>query len=742
MKNISVLVASILFVIFSVRGTAVFAQKSTTLPDHVSLSFNGTFTNDFSNNIDQLGSANGVYFAKYEIGDVTHENREIKNFRLYKSGDLQYALNRLQGADFYISNSGYVAVMNMDREYLQELSVVILNPQGDEIFTKKYRYASLFGFSPKGKQIVVGTDKLLEVINCQTLATYQVDRASQFAFSEKENILVTAFENQMSIYKNHQKLNTIQTDLFYPRSVVVSEALNTIGVIGKKEFKTYSLENFALQNVYSLEEHHSFRELKIYKEKIFAGVHFRHEGISAGLLYEYAGGLLESKQKMAEKQYETFEQKYKSAKNKNGYETIPWPFVPFDEVHKVWNHYEQHMGDGSGDWAYLHQGLDLETPIAEPTYAVEAGVVKCVLTLGGEVYWRVAVSPEQVSGYSDGWLYAHLIPSSIQVDVGDEIELHDYIGDIIAWTSTWGHIHFVNIKDQGTVWYYNDDEWGINFNPLLALDPITDNVAPVIDDFSEESKFGFIANQSTNILDPAELSGDVDIIVKISDFHGDSEWEQPAFKTYYWFNKLPENTMAFPKTLGQILNHSYPMYNSGFYQSYAPILYFKDFAHPSPPWMNLTRDYYQILTNNNGDSIIDLSESALAFKTADFDDGIYRLYVEAWDEFGNMAIDSQDVVFDNFNTGIISKSKQTNSLKCFPNPAGNNLSIQLPDAISTSRGSITVFNSQLKLIRKEEFSSEITANHIKLNTESLKPGMYILEVKTGKETFSGKFVKR
>jgi murein DD-endopeptidase MepM/ murein hydrolase activator NlpD len=41
------------------------------------------------------------------------------------------------------------------------------------------------------------------------------------------------------------------------------------------------------------------------------------------------------------------------------------------------------MGGGP-DYSYLHQGLDIITPINEPTYAVKGGIVKCVLTLGGE----------------------------------------------------------------------------------------------------------------------------------------------------------------------------------------------------------------------------------------------------------------------------------------------------------------------------------------------------------------------
>ena len=124
----------------------------------------------------------------------------------------------------------------------------------------------------------------------------------------------------------------------------------------------------------------------------------------------------------------------KDNKSASKYDTISWPFVPFDQVHKVWNHYEQHMGDGSGSWSYLHQGLDIEVPINEPVYAVKEGWVKLVLTIGGDILLASGYKSRQVSGYSDGWLYAHLIPGSIQVEVGDYVQLHDYLGDIIYWS--------------------------------------------------------------------------------------------------------------------------------------------------------------------------------------------------------------------------------------------------------------------------------------------------------------------
>ncbi len=725
----------------------VFSQTNY-LPENVSLSFNGKFITQKENPAFRNVSGNGLYGVTYNIGNVTDEQREILNFRCYEQESLLYSLEQLPGSDVYVSNNGYVAVMNMKFHFKQELTVILFNKPGKEIHRSTYKYASLFGFSPSGNKFVIGTDNKLSIIDLIENHTVHLEPCSKFAFSTDETIIATAREDELRIYKDYQLQRTIHTGLFYPRGIVISDNNYKVAIIGKKNIRTYSIDDGQLIDENYLEENYSYRDLHNWDNQIIAGVHYKYDGISKGILHvqDFTGKVIEKKV-MAVKNYETFQNAGK-LKSDNTYDPIPWPFFPFDTIHKIWNHYEQHMGDGSGDWSYLHQGLDIEVPVNEPTYAVEEGWVKLVLTIGGASYWRVAVSPVQVSGYSDGWLYAHLVESSIQVDVGDYVELHDYLGDIIYWADDWGHIHFVNIKDHGEIWYYEDDEWGINFNPLLALTPNTDSVAPVIEDFSNSSKFGFYVNETSNYLDPDSLYGDVDIVVKISEYHADSEWEQPAFKTYYWLNKLPEDTTIFPKTLGQILNHSYPFYSITNYYPYADIIYKKDYYHPSPPWMNYDRDYYQILTNNNGDSIIDLSEAQLAFPTENYPDGDYRIFVEAWDEAGNMALDSMDITFDNFNTGI-SNSGSNNSLevKCYPNPAKDYVVFEF-EVRSSSEGmplaKVEVgVNNQIRVTNT--FGQQVALLTIKSeatvwDTRKIKPGVYYYSLKSKDLTKAGKLI--
>jgi hypothetical protein len=315
--------------------------------------------------------------------------------------------------------------------------------------------------------------------------------------------------------------------------------------------------------------------------------------------------------------------------------------------------------------------LDLITPIGEPTYSVIDGYVKLVLTIGGSSYWRTAISDTQFAGRSDGWLSAHLIESTIQFDIGDTVQIHDYLGDIIFWSGDWGHIHFANISDSGSVWYYNDDEWGINFNPILALEPYPDVTPPSIEPVFPWSKFAFAKNESAIYLQPDSLFGEIDIITKVVDYVGDSEWQQPAYTTWYTIKRLSDGVIIKPKTLGQILNHKYPFYDGGWYVEYAGVLYQRDNTLLPSSWMDTQRNYYHNLTNNNGDSLVVLSEKSLAFKTDNYEDGDYRIIIEVYDESGNFDIDSMDVKFKNGNpVGVEPDTKvyTFNLEQNYPNP--------------------------------------------------------------------------
>ncbi len=619
---------------------------------------NGLFSRTTSRADAMVSSQDDSFWARYEIDRVGDEVRELSDFRLFRQNDLQCTIQSVPGSDAYVSNTGLIAFMDHRKHYLGQLTIHFYSEEGEPLFSRTFKRAALFGFTPRGTRFGVGTPQEFELISPESGDIETYPTAVRFDVSHDGNHIVLANEDELRIFSHGALKYEFLACSPFCRKVRVSAKDDLVAVIYKNALQAYSLSTGELLFSRKADGGQAYRDLIVQDGYVAVGIQHRMESRTQGLarIYSRQGELLEARAGTARKLPQRRTQDT-SAETFSKYEPIPWPFAPFDSVHTVWNYYEQHMGGYGSDWSYLHQGLDIITPVGEPTYAVQRGIVKCVLTLGGAIYWRVAVSKEQTAEPSEGWLYAHLIEESIQVDVGDTVEVHDYLGDIIHWADDWGHIHFVKIRDSGLEWQYQDDEWGILFNPLLSLTPDTDLIPPVIDPVFETSKFAFCENETSNYLAPDSLYGDIDIIIKVRDYVGDSPWVQPAYRIYYWVNEMETGDIVFRRTLGQILNHSYDFYACEHYEPFATLLYKRDDLLVPSSWMSMDRNFYHIITNNNGDSLAVLEEKALAFVTSDYSDGCYRLFVEVFDEYGNSVQDSMDVQFRNGVGGITDKPR-------------------------------------------------------------------------------------
>jgi len=708
----------------------ILAQDSV---DNFTTSINGTIISSELNPKAMLTSENQKYWCTYEVSAAMDEMRELSNLKLYQEKNLILNFNKFPGSDVSITNSGKLIFYNHSEHFNGILTLQVYSKEGNFIFKKTFKDADLFEISPSGEKMGVRISDGIIILSLIDGTSYSVVKGMQLAFSEDDAQLAVAQSNKVLIYNNSSIIKTIQTGIELPRRLVFSNEPSIVAVIDKFELKVFSIykANVLFENKVGGDL--SYRDLKIAGGKIITGIHKRNKETSQGFLriYDLDGKILneESGESRVLKQFEKikFEEKTQSS-----YDPVPWPFFPFDSMRTVWNHYEQHMGSSPSS-SYLHQGLDLITPIGEPTYSVIEGYVKLVLTIGGASYWRTAISDTQLAGRSDGWLSAHLIESTIQFDIGDTVQIHDYLGDIIYWSADWGHIHFVNISDSGLVWYYNDGEWGINFNPSLVVTPYPDVTAPYIDQVFTWSKFGYAVNETSTYLQPDSLYGEIDIIVKVVDYVGDSEWQQPAYTTWYTIKNLSNGQIIKPKTLGHILNHKYDFYESSNYKPYAGVIYQRDNILLPSSWMDTNRNFYHNLTNSNGDSLIGLSEKALAFNTDNYPDGDYRIIVEVYDEVGNFDIDSMEVKFKNgnpvdvdYNVGkVYSFSLDQN----YPNPFNPTTKIkyEIPDQVRNDNRLVT-----LKVY--DVLGNEIAT----LINEDKQPGIYEIEF-NGKELSSGEY---
>lgn len=126
LRVLVILPAIVIILFFSTLNLA--AQLSHYLPENIRLSFNGKFIPAEADADFKFVSDNGLYKAKYAIRNASDEMREITGFELFENGELMYRLNSLPGSDIYLSNAGYLAVMDMKFHYQQELSIHVFSP--------------------------------------------------------------------------------------------------------------------------------------------------------------------------------------------------------------------------------------------------------------------------------------------------------------------------------------------------------------------------------------------------------------------------------------------------------------------------------------------------------------------------------------------------------------------------------------------------------------------------------------
>ncbi|MFC2103356.1 hypothetical protein ACFLSS_02890 [Bacteroidota bacterium] len=435
MKCFSLRLLTLVFSIFFIASDIV---PQTGLENYTA-SINGSIIKVKYNSNSKVSSGNGIFWCTYDIGDVTDEYRELRNFKLFKDEELLFTLSKTPGSDVEISNSGYVLIYDHSKHFEGELRIHFYSKAGTNLFTKTFFNADQFGFSESGESFGVIEKENIIVIQLNSGEVTKYEKGNRFDISENDEMVAIANRTGVKIYKSGVLNKNLPPKVDYLRKIKISAANDFIALINKKELLVYRISEGSKLFSEGLSKDLSFRDINIVDNKIIAGVHKKNNNESSGSLrvYDLGGNLVNEKtgeSKLLKKNQKINLEKKTGA----NIDPIPWPFAPFDSMRTVWNHYEQHMGNGGGDWSYLHQGLDLITPIGEETYSVTEGIVKLMLTIGGASYWRIAVSDTMVSGYSDGWLYAHLIENTIQFDVGDTVQIHDYLGDIIQWSSDWG----------------------------------------------------------------------------------------------------------------------------------------------------------------------------------------------------------------------------------------------------------------------------------------------------------------
>lgn len=679
-------------------------------------------------------SENGVYNICYERG---HDNLQLINVILRKGDKTLFVLKEAPGSGAVVTNAGFLIITGENASFLQEFHHY--SQEGVLLFSRRVKDPDLFEISPDGNSYAVGCKNGVTSIDISSGSTLQYPPADQCTFSQDGSLLALADGSLLYLFQRDEKVLEVKHKQFYVRHIAISPDNAIVAFVGQRELVALNRQSGIPLFSDTVSGSLTFRQIRLSNDELWAGIHNRDRTNrqSRGLLRTYS---LKSRTvnttEEALFQYNTKAKlNYNYGKTRNGLKELPWPFEPFDSPHKQWNGYLQLAASRDGtSGTYCHQGLDMDVPSYAKCYSIDSGYVKCKLTImnPGDLYWRVAVSEVQTPDTSDGWLYAHLEKTTIGVDVGDVVLPGDYIGEIIPWNGlAGGHIHFARIRDHGSSWKYSDDQWWNVHSPLEQLRPLNDNSAPTIMDCFADSKFGIMTNDGdgwTQYIKPTEVSGQVDILVRVQEEAWQSPWLQPAYGIKYWMKNLDKDKIELDTTDGiKRKNSVIAQYSGELYNNLASAMYHITTQFKAKGWFTPNRDYVHIITNVT-DTLV-LSQNDIyamedkALNTALFADGNYRLYVEVYDAAYNSTLDSMDMVFNN---GVaVQKSNKSNSFSIQSSVKSGKITLSISSP-SVEQGVVRLLTLSGREISKQTVQASMAGTTSVLFNEQLATGTYLL----------------
>ncbi len=562
---------------------------------------------------------------------VTEGKEKIKAINFYHDNKLVKRIEK----EFY----GYEEDQGGNLYLIGEKEILVLDKKGKEI--GKIKDEGGLAISSRGRYQIVYDDKSLRIYK-DLLFFYQIPLKEKslrkIIFSPDEKYLALLFKNSFLFFSLEDKIFLFRKDFSLP--LIFGKIFDTLIVLVSEErdkfyFETYLFDysgNLLKKFInYYQKPDELVLDIEIESDKIFAKTYFHRYQIDNPLKNSFK---------------EIFLNKFLA-------DTIPWPLPPTDSLQPLGNNWGEYQNYGGSP--YFHPGIDILTPQRQgvPVYAVKDGWVKAWLTIQARYHWRLAIADSSLE-YPDsceGFLYAHIDSARYHKQVGDYVQKGELIGYLVPWpVNGFDHIHFAKIKDEGYTWPRAD--WAFVFNPLILLRPNTDTIPPKFEYARPSQYFAFCLNNTSNYLNPDSLYGDVDIICKVYDKFGvstgDTVWDRliPL--------KIEYEIIGEYETLEKTLSFSF----SGRLPSdqLINVVYKQDNICRSRGDYNY-RDYYFIITNTDGDSLIESSDINYCWPTRNFPNGRYLIKVYAYDASNNCSVCSMFVRVIN-PSGIAEKNKK------------------------------------------------------------------------------------
>lgn len=315
-----------------------------------------------------------------------------------------------------------------------------------------------------------------------------------------------------------------------------------------------------------------------------------------------------------------------------------WPLGPGDVPQRCGNNCYEFQNYGGG--SYYHDGVDVLGKAADPCYAVANGYVS-LIRVQEPIYTGLIVN--YTKGQDKGWLYWHITYSTIPFIEGDPVAVNDRVGNIANWpVSEFHHCHFTRSYYPGILSWYDAVD-----NPIEFLKPSTDQQPPVFEEAEAGQWFSFCENNGDVRVAPDKVKGQVDIIAHVSDKIVDPNWELVPYEILWCV--IGEGG-SIPPTKFVTFTGSMPPAST-----VTTVVYKR-----SGQWMTQgdynSREFYFIVTNTDGDGIVEVGEEAYAFDSEKLPNGPYTLYVWAKDWGGNNVLKSMAFTIDNPTQDITLKS--------------------------------------------------------------------------------------
>jgi len=617
--------------------------------------------------------------------------------------------HEFEGNSLLRTASGYLTLITIEDNVPSVLRLYDSN--GELIFKNTYDKIINITLSDNGEYVAFFDGKMIVVLKTDTTEIEQHPGSNTFAVDDFGNSVCYNAEKSTIVYKSDSA--PIQDNphqiLFWKQKQVICTG-NSI----------YLFSQGKLIPQYTSPE--TLFEMKVINSKLYFVEREEVQNSFDFKLYHF-----ENKNLITRLDYVRFD----TAETKT-HQTIiaPLDFGSIPTPFPIGNSYAEIQQYGGSP--YLHPGVDFLGDDYENVYAVKSGYIKAILTTGGSAYWRIGISNENISAESEGYLYAHLNQNSIPYIVGDQVEPGDLLGTLYPWsTSNFTHIHFARIKSSGSTWSGN---WWTTDNPLPDVINILDNNPPVFENAIGSDIFAFRTENGT-YLEPDNLIGKIDIIAKCHDIIN-STWRvdvwdlkfklhpasNPGSTTYERFS------FAYDMPLDTYLNASYD--NMVLYTIYSR----DGTCYSIGDYTN--REYYHIITNSDGDSVITQYDQDENLDTSQFPDGQYILEVIARDCAMNETSAYMNITFENVSVGEPAMNEDLIH-NIYPNPFNPDnhetacISFYCPESINDIH--IHIYNSKGQHI-KTLFAQEPVDNYTcsnwdgtDANGNAVPSGIYLLK---------------